>query len=62
MTQDAQDRKDESVGAKEGWADLEAAAAAGDPEAVARLAKDEEDMSEGAKEGWAEKKAEEAAE
>ena len=58
--QTAKDRLDESEGAKAWWADLKAAAAAGDPVAVAKLAEISADASIGAAEGWAKKKAEEA--
>ncbi len=53
---------DESVAMELYWEELKSNAAAGDPEAVAKLAQIREDASKGAKEGWAKKKAEEAAE
>lgn len=62
MEQTPQDRVDESVAMELYWEELKSNAAAGDPEAVAKLAQIREDASKGAKEGWAKKKAEEAAE
>ena len=57
--QTAQDRLDESEGAKKWWADLKASAAAGDAAAVAKLEEISKDASIGSKEGWAKKHAEE---
>lgn len=53
--QDAQDRLDESVAMKLWWEELKADAAAGDADAVAKLAEIRERASEGSKEGWAKK-------
>lgn len=58
--QDAKDRADESAAMKLWWEKLKDDAAAGDADAVAKLAQIREDASKGSKEGWAKKKAEEA--